>query len=76
MIVPGLTSTYRDLRRLATQAWQQGLTPDVLPFCSDNGNYHFIDCDGVVGFWDHDDESEQRGGSLADWIVEVWLTME
>jgi hypothetical protein len=72
VVLPDI-SPYLDLRKTARDAWRLGVPKDVLPFCHDNGNYYFIDQDGVVGFWDHDDESETRGGALADWIVEEWL---
>ena len=67
---------YVNLRTTAREAWDQGVDRDVLPFCEDNGNYWFIDAEGRVGFWDHEDDSPTDEGTLAEWIVEVWLEGE
>lgn len=75
LVLPKLLP-YLDLRKTARDAWNLGVPNDTLPFCHDNGNYYFIACDGTIGFWNHDDQCETRGGTLADWIVEEWLGLD
>lgn len=73
LVLPGLMP-YIDLRVVARDGWQLGVSRDSLPFCTDNGNFYFIDPTGIVRYWDHDTQDESgRRASFAEWIIEDWL---
>ena len=73
LVLSGLQA-YLDLRVIAGKGWQVGVPRDSLPFCTDNGNYYFIDPLGTVRYWDHDSGGESgRRATFAEWIMEDWL---
>ena len=73
LVLPNLMP-YLDLRVTARDGWDMGVPKDSLSFCTDNGNFYFIDALGVVRYWDHDSQGESgRRASLSEWIIDDWL---
>lgn len=67
-------SPYLSLAANAKAAWEAGVPRNCLAFCGDNGNYFFLDPDGHVGYYDHDDNSVSVSEqTLADWIFDEWI---
>lgn len=65
-----------DLVKMAREAWELGVSEDLLPFCESNGDYFCLQPDGQVVYWHHDGSSDEIWPDLAQWINEVWLEQE
>jgi hypothetical protein len=46
---------YLDLVNMASEAWENGVPRNLLPFCESNGDYYCLETDGSVVFWSHND---------------------
>jgi hypothetical protein len=65
---------YRGLIQMAEAAWDEdGVPPNLLPFCFDNGNYFCLNEAGVVVYWDHNGATDEKWANLAAWIKQVWI---
>ena len=66
-------STHTDLIDVAENAWATGLPRQYVPICEDNGDYFAVTPQGEVVYWSHNGATDEKWGSLAEWINEVWL---
>ena len=65
---------HRDLIQMAEAAWDEdGVPPNLLPFCFDNGNYFCLNEAGEVVYWDHNGPTDERWANLAAWMKQVWI---
>ena len=65
---------HRDLIQMAEAAWDaDGVPPNLLPFCFDNGNYFCLNEAGEVVYWDHNGTTDEKWANLAAWIKQVWI---
>jgi hypothetical protein len=64
---------YRDLVTTAREAWDLGMSRDLLPICEDNGDYYCLDSTGRVHFWSHNGVTDETWPDLATWIRAVWI---
>lgn len=76
LVLPDLMP-YICLRNIAKNGWAIGVPKEVLPFCSDNGNYFTLSQSGNIGYYDHDDSSHRESeAEFKDWVMEDWLEIE
>lgn len=65
---------HRELIQMAEAAWDEdGVPPNLLPFCFDNGNYFCMNEAGEVIYWDHNGTTAEKWPNLATWIKQVWI---
>lgn len=65
---------HRDLIRLAETAWDEdGVPPNLLPFCWNNADYYCMNEAGEILYWDHNGTTDEKWRDLATWIKKVWI---
>ena len=62
-----------ELVNAVVEARSLGVPKSWLPICEDNGDYYCIDELGVIHFWSHDGEVDEKWQDLATWITDVWI---
>ncbi|MEP1095127.1 MAG: SMI1/KNR4 family protein [Cyclobacteriaceae bacterium] len=61
------------ISNIANEAWELGVSRNLIPICEDNGDYYCITPEGTVEFWSHNGRTDESWRSLASWIKEVWI---
>ncbi|MCO7225684.1 SMI1/KNR4 family protein [Pleionea sp. CnH1-48] len=59
---------------VAAEAWDIGVSRELIPICRQGSNYYCITQTGEIVFWQHGDiDSAQEWDSIWEWVEEVWL---
>jgi hypothetical protein len=67
--------SHTDLFKVVEAAWTgYGVPRELIPICEDNADFYCMDAAGEVVFWSHNGLSSEKWPTVADWIVQVWLT--
>lgn len=62
------------LPELAAEAWNIGVSRELIPICQQANDYYCIEQDGTVVHWSEHVISEESWDSIWQWAKEVWLT--
>ena len=66
--------THDELLTTLQEARAEGIPPDWLPICADNGDYYCLTPTGIVRFWSHNGSTSEAWPDLATWAWEVWVS--
>ena len=61
------------LPELAAQAWDIGLSRELIPICQIGDDYYCIEQHGAVVFWHQHEIADESWDSIWQWAKEVWL---
>ncbi len=65
--------SHTDLRQVAQEAWEIGVSRSLLPICEDNADYFCMNEGGEIIYWSHNGISDEKWPDLATWIKEIWI---
>ena len=70
-VVDSQSHTY--LLEVAANAWDQGVSRELVPICEVPGGYYCIDEKGLVSLWLNGETQHQTWDSIWYWSRDVWL---
>lgn len=73
-VVDPQSHTY--LPEVAANAWDQGLSREILPICEIANGYYCIDEEGLVTMWQNGLQQEDNWDSIWEWCRDIWLEGE
>ncbi len=66
-------SSHTHLPELAAQAWDIGISRELIPICEHQGNYYCLQQDGSIQYYENLQKTEEEWSSIWHWAKEVWL---
>ena len=65
--------SHTHLPELASQAWDLGISRELIPICKHRGNYYCLQQDGSIQFYENLQATEEEWSSIWHWAKDVWL---
>lgn len=70
-VIDAQSHTY--LPEVAANAWDEGMSRELIPVCQVPDGYYAIAEDGEVLLWTQHGDSEERWESIWQWAEQIWL---
>jgi hypothetical protein len=63
------------LPEVAAQAWDEGVSRELIPLCATDGDYYCVEEDGTVVLWEAEtgELAEESWETVWHWARDVWL---
>lgn len=61
------------LSEITSVAWDLGLSREFIPVCEYDDGYAYISQDGKIGFWSHQEVSENEWETIWHWARDIWI---